>query len=74
MSLRTRIDRLAVRNGGRSWIEPAGEDADGVPMQAHVFEHPDGRRFALVVPVPCKTTEEWAERWAQRQARCVEAI
>ncbi len=68
MSLRTRIDRLARRREtSRSWIEQAGENEDGMAIEAHVFEHPDGRRVALVVPVAVD-----AEKWA-RAAACFEA-
>lgn len=64
MSLRHRIDRLALRRGGRSWIEPAGEQ-DGLPMQAHVYEHPNGQRSALIVPAPM-TLDEWTMHYARK--------
>jgi hypothetical protein len=52
MNLRRRIDRITARRGGRFWIETAATNADGLAMEAHVVERPDGRRSALVVAAP----------------------
>jgi hypothetical protein len=59
-SLRRRIDRLAQRRRrtARRWMEPLGL-RDGIPWQAIWYEHENGQRWALEVPVPAKTTAEW---------------
>jgi hypothetical protein len=69
-ALRHRIDRLRKRHDGRSWIEPAGTNADGLVMEAHVFEH--GRqRAALVVPAPIDA-ETWTALAQTHQAGFLE--
>jgi hypothetical protein len=52
MNLRRRIDRLTVRRGGRFSIEAAAPNADGLAMEAHVVERPDGRRSAFLMTAP----------------------
>jgi hypothetical protein len=64
VALRQRIERLERIRGGRSWIEPAGEQ-DGFPMEAHVYEHVNGGRWAIVLPTPI-TIEEWTRRYAPK--------
>jgi hypothetical protein len=73
-SLRTRINRLALRKGGKFWIQPAAADEDGRPMEAHVFERSNGDRSAFVVPAPVDDADEWARECQRSQAKLRERI
>ena len=67
MSLRQRINRLARRRGGHSWIEPLGE-RDGIPYVAHIYEHANGQRWSLEMPARPLTVEEWVERYGAKRS------
>jgi hypothetical protein len=73
-SLRTRINRLALRKGGKFWIQPAAADEDGRPMEAHVFERPNGERSAFVIPVPIDDADEWARQCQPVESRLRERL